>query len=252
MNIKKWKIEKNSPIPYYHQLERFIKQEIDNGGIKKGDLLPSEGDIAGLLKISVSVVRKAFDRLAAENIIVTQKGKRSVIVVSPKTRLNYIAQQMSLYSELKKLGFNIKTRVIENKIVYPSEKIKDNLKLNEKEKVVKISRIRSVDNKPMIFWISYLPYALCKGLESMNLKDKSLYQVLEEKYNLRPDYAEKTFEIIIGEEFECDLLKVPAGTSLIYIESLHFLENRTPLECYEAWHSAFDWKFTFHCSQDKL
>lgn len=250
MDFNKWKIEKDSPIPYYHQLENYIKQEIDSSQLKKGELLNSEAEIARELNISISVVRETFHRLVSQGIIKRERGKRSVVICDPKRKINYIAKEISLYKDIKNLGLDFETKTMGAKIINAFGKIRDVLNVIENEKIIKLSRLRIVEKKPMIFWVSYLPSFLCKGIENIDLKNKSLHQILEDKYNLKPSYAEKTFEVRIAEKFESDLLKVPVSSSLIYLECILYLENGTPLEYYEAWQAASDWKFVFHCKQE--
>ncbi len=33
-------IDKNSPVPYYYQLEQLLREKVENGRLKPGDALP--------------------------------------------------------------------------------------------------------------------------------------------------------------------------------------------------------------------
>ena len=46
MEVVDWKIDTNSPIPFYYQLEKYFEQLIESGVWAKGMELPSEGEIS--------------------------------------------------------------------------------------------------------------------------------------------------------------------------------------------------------------
>jgi len=245
-------VNKNSPLPYYYQIERYLKEELDRGRWKKGDALPSELELANSFKVNKSVIRRALDRLEQEGLILRQKGKRAVVIAKPKIQLEFIQKTLSLYDEIKVKGLSVKTKVLENKVVCPSEKLQGILKIDSSQKVIKISRLRFIEQRPMIFWTSYLPAHLCPDLEKKDLTDKSLYEILQNTYKLRIYSAKRTLEVVISGKYESNLLKLPMGESIIYIESIGYLQNKQPLEFYEAWHRADNCKFVFVSSDESF
>lgn len=77
MEVVDWKIDTNSPIPFYYQLEKYFEQLIESGVWAKGIELPSEGEISSKYEISIGVVRQALKRLEQKNYISRRKGKSS-------------------------------------------------------------------------------------------------------------------------------------------------------------------------------
>jgi len=248
MDVSNWKIDPNSPIPFYHQLEKFFEQQIESGTWKKGEELPSEGDISSKYDVSVGVIRQALNRLEQKNYILRRKGKKAVVICEPKVNLEFIDNQISHYESLKNKGFKIKTKVIENCLVKPSEKISSIMDINSNENVVKLSRLRFISDQPMLFWISYLPSVYCPGLEKINLNDKSLYQILLEEYNIQPNKSRKSIEVVTGSKNILDLLNLPINEPLVYIESISYFNNDRCIEYYEGWHTVHNYKFIFQSS----
>lgn len=69
----------SSMVPIYEQLTEQIKAAATSGDLKEGDALPSVRTLAAELRISALTVKKAYDRLEEEGIIVTVHGKGSYI-----------------------------------------------------------------------------------------------------------------------------------------------------------------------------
>lgn len=246
MNISDFHIDKSSPLPYYYQLERFLQTLIDKGYLEKLDELQAEGKIAGLCNISVGVVRQALKRLEQSGVIIRQKGKRAVVQGKQKIQVEFSQKQYGGYVELERQGFKVNTRVIENTLTEPDVKVRDKLKINEGDKVTKIIRIRSVENQPVIFWISYVSSHLCPDLAQYDLTNRSLNSAVYELYGIRTSSVECSLEVIRGEQEICRLLNKPLDEPLIYIESTNFLEDDQVFQLTEAWHTSDNWSFNFH------
>lgn len=246
MSISDWVVNPNSPLPYYYQVERFLEQEIQRGDFTQGEELPSEGDLSKKFSVSISVVRQALKRLEENDIIERKKGKRAVIKGRQKNKIEFMYNQLSHYAELKAKGFNFTTKVMESSLLAPSKEIKTVLGLDIGEKVIKLSRLRKINDTPILFWTSYLPQKIFPNLESLDLNNKSLYGTMLEIYSIKPKRAERSFEVIMGEPDICELLGIQIGTPVIFIEWLSFLENGTPIEFYKGWHVSSNWKFIFH------
>ena len=248
MQSLNFKIDQYSPLPYYFQLECYLKQEIERGRWKKGDDLPSEGEVSKMCEVSLGVVRQAFTRLEKNGLITRQKGKRATITSDPKMQLEFMGNIASYYTELRSKGLKVNTKVMENHITVPTEQIASNLEIDVSQPVVNISRLRFVEDKPIVYTISYLPTELCPGIENEDLNDKSLYETVYNKYGLKPKSAERSFEVVMGDNYVCNLLEIHAWEPIILIRWISYLENKRPMEYFEGWHTTGNWKFTFHSS----
>jgi len=251
MYISDFRVDKASPLPYYYQLERFIQSLIDKGYLKKLDELKAEGEIASLCNISVGVVRHALKRLEQSGAIIRRKGKRAVVKGKQKIQVEFSQKQYGGYKELEKQGFKVNTKVIYNTLTEPEVKVKEKLKINKGDKIIKIIRIRSIEDQPVIFWISYVPFHLCPDLAQYDLTDCSLNSVVYELYGIRTNSVECSLEVIRGEQEICRLLNKPLDEPLIYIESTNFLEDERVFQLTEAWHTSDNWSFNFHLLLNK-
>ena len=72
-------INHTSMEPIYEQIMTQIKAEVIEGTLTAGDALPSVRTLSRELKISALTVKKAYDNLEAEGLVVTVHGKGSFI-----------------------------------------------------------------------------------------------------------------------------------------------------------------------------
>ena len=67
-------IERDSPIPIYHQLKTLIQGQIESGQWRPGDRIPTEQELCHMYDISRSPVRQALKELAYGGILVRRPG----------------------------------------------------------------------------------------------------------------------------------------------------------------------------------
>lgn len=75
-------INHTSMEPIYEQIVARIKAEVIEGRMTAGDALPSVRTLSRELKISALTVKKAYDNLEEEGLIVTVHGKGSFIAAA--------------------------------------------------------------------------------------------------------------------------------------------------------------------------
>ena len=235
-------IDKNSPVPYYYQLEQLLREKVENGRLKPGDALPSEAELCSTFMVSRTVVRQALNKLCQDGIVYKQKGK-GTFVAKPKLQEKFIQRTYGFYQEMKERGLAVESEVLEHELLESPTGIRTLLKLSEGQKVVRTSRLRSVNKELVMFTTTYVRSDLCPGLEKEDLTNGSLYQLLWDKYGLKISYGHRTLEAVAAGKYEADMLKVPRRSPLVYLESVSYLEDDTPIEYFEAWHRGDKCKF---------
>ena len=73
-------ISNQSELPIYAQVREQIKEQILNGQIKEGEVLPSIRSMAKDLGVSVITTTRAYSDLEQEGFIATMQGKGSVVL----------------------------------------------------------------------------------------------------------------------------------------------------------------------------
>lgn len=72
-------VNHSSMTPIYEQIMEQIRAAVIKGELKEDEMLPSVRGLAKELKISALTVKKAYDNLESEGMIVTVHGKGSFV-----------------------------------------------------------------------------------------------------------------------------------------------------------------------------
>lgn len=73
-------ISNQSELPIYAQIKEQIKEQILNGQIQEGTVLPSIRSLAKDVGVSVITTTRAYNDLEQEGFIATMQGKGSVVL----------------------------------------------------------------------------------------------------------------------------------------------------------------------------
>ncbi len=203
----------NPKVPLYYKIESDLKNKIFSGHYKSGDILPSERELIDIYKVSRLTARAAVDRLATEHLVVKIQGKGTFVATPQLNR-----RMGPLYSggeEILMRYYEVKTKVLNLKIIIPNKIVKEYLELQEKEKAVYLERLRYANKTPVALIKSYLPYRYVPDVELIDFTDKSLYQILENSYDLQLHEAQETIEAVKAEARSANLLEINPGTALL-------------------------------------
>ena len=228
-------IKKDSPIPYYFQLEEILKGEIESGKWAPGQQIPSESELCEILGVSRTVVRQALNELVNEGLLYRRKGKGTFVTRS-KIAESLVQNLTGFYEDMVVKGLTPITQVLKQKLIPASKKVAGMLKLKEGDQVIRIDRLRSVGNGPILIVTTFLPYEICPALLEEDLTNQSLYAVLEGRYELEIARGRRTLEAISASEADAKLLGIEEGDPLILLKSVSYLEDGGPIEYFEAKH----------------
>ena len=84
-------ISNDSPVRLYEQIENAIKNNILNGNLKAGEMLPSIRMLAKELKVSIITTKRAYEELEKEGFIETVVGKGTFVSGTNSERLKEAA-----------------------------------------------------------------------------------------------------------------------------------------------------------------
>ena len=219
----------NPRLPLYHRIENDLKNKIFSGQYKPGDILPSERELIEIYEVSRLTAREAVSRLANQGLVNKIQGK-GTYVSKPKQGHS----SGSLYSggeEVLMRNYEIKTEVLELKIMIPDAIVRKYLNLEDpKEEVVYLERLRYANNNPVALIKSYMPYKQVPGLEKVDFTNKSLYKTLEEAYRMQLYDATEIIEAVKADARSAEFLEIKRGTALLFNHRTVRLLDRSVIE----------------------
>lgn len=233
-------INKNSPVPIYHQLEEYIKQQIENGHLMEEAVIPSEREYAERFQISRMTVRQAINNLVSEGYLKRQKGRGTFV---NKKKVEQELQGMTSFTEdMLSRGMSPSSTLLSFQIIPADKKTATDLRIEENDFVYKIKRIRLADNAPMALETAYIPVELVPGLTEEN-SNLSLYQYIEEHLSLSISEATQEIEASIASSHDAEPLGINIGAPILLIERISYLQNEVPFELVKSTFRADRYRF---------
>ncbi|MCI8996232.1 MAG: GntR family transcriptional regulator [Lachnospiraceae bacterium] len=148
--------KKSEHTPVYMTIFSALCEQIVNGSLAPGEILPSENELCNKYGTTRETVRKGLKRLEEEGLIFS-RPRRGYFVNSPQhneftVKLpDYICESTSRFKDIR--------------IMKPSPEIQEALQIPSSQKVIAVFRGNYVQNEQIGIEIKYLPYT--KGLPSI-------------------------------------------------------------------------------------
>ena len=241
-------LDKQSPVPLYYQLAEVIKERIRGGELQPGDQLPAERDLAVQAGISRMTARQAIAYLVREGTLISRHGA-GTFVAEPKLTHDAL-HLLGFTEETMRQGGKASSHVLEQTVVSPPPGVVAGLELPDDARVVKIVRLRLFEAVPLLLETSFLPAALCPGLEDEDLAAKSLYAVLEQRYGLRTSRARQTLEATLPNALETNLFGIQPTTAMFLVEGVTYREHGGAVEYFKALYRGDRFKFELESRRD--
>jgi GntR family transcriptional regulator len=227
-------IDRGSHVPYYLQLKEALTEGIQQGDWGPGDLIPSESELGKSFGVSRTVVRQALNEMTFEGLVVRQKGK-GTYVAQPKISSRGLVQSLEgFYGDMAERGVSVTTQVLEQVLEPADADVAANLELEAMAPVVKLIRLRFVEEEPIVLVKSYLPYEMCRDVIKADFEQTSLYAFLEEECGLTIGRGWRRIEATAADEEGAGRLAVDVGSPLIRLKSVSYTPEGPPLEYFDA------------------
>ena len=229
------KINFESHLPYYIQLIEILNEKVQDGTWTPGDQIPGEQELCELYSVSRTVVRQALRELELDGVITRRKGK-GTFIAPPKISEGLVQKLTGFFQDMAERGIRSSTRVLHQEVVPASEKVARFLTIPPGEKVVDLLRLRSINDEPIQLVTSYVPLAICPGLATVDLTNRSLYEYMETECGVFIAKGRRIVEAVLANESEAALLGIERGAPLLMLDSMSFSETGQVIEYYHALH----------------
>jgi GntR family transcriptional regulator len=182
-----------SPLPLYQQLAELLSREITSGALEPGTRLPSEPELSKRHRIGRPTVRQATELLVKRGLIERRRGSGTFVRAAPR-RVDLFSLGGTLLS-FRRGGLALSTKLL-GKVTQRRVAVDDENPFSEQLAFV-LTRLNSVEHKPVLLERLYFAPALFPGLDRLSLSGVSLSRLVEERYYLKPTHAEQSFRVAI-------------------------------------------------------
>lgn len=229
--------------PLYQKIEHELYEKIRSGEYPLNSQIPTENELAQLLGVSRPTVRQALDSLTRHGYLTRVKGK-GTFVTEPKVLHDSCRFLMSYQTEI-----SLRTKVIENVIVHPPGHVAQSLDLLPSEKVIKLTRLRWLEDyhsgAPVVYTTVYVPQKLFPDMTEIDFTARSFYDVLEEQGLGVRDNVKK-LEVVPATTKLTEALKTNRYEPLILISALGRTAEQMPIEYSESYYPSSRNSFHIH------
>lgn len=215
--------------PLYRQIKELLIRSLEEGEWKPGDVIPSEGELAGRFGVSQGTVRKAIDEMAAENLLVRRQGKGTFVATH--------TDPLSFYRFLRLVPDDgIPTQAVSDPFscepVAAGVEVAEALGLRVGDPVMYVKRVLRFKGCAVVFDQIYLVAEFFGELTLERLRggERSLYSLFESDFGVRMIRAEERLRAVSALGECVDLLSVAEGDPLLLVERTAYSYGDKPVE----------------------
>lgn len=203
--------------PLYVKIADALRERIGADSWAEGARLPAERQLCEEFGASSITVRRAIATLVAEGRLIRLQGKGTFVssdhgIVQGPLRLT------SFTEEIRLRGWKPSARVIKVRVEQAPHDVAAKLGIASSAQVVVIQRVRLADREPVGIQTAYLPALRFPGIERYDLGRQSLYELMRDKYSVRPATATEVYQASRADSAEAALLDVRPQSAVLRVE----------------------------------
>lgn len=219
-------LDKDLPVPLYHQLQAVLKAEIESRKWRAGEQIPNETQLAERFGVSKITVRQALQKLSDLGYIRREQGRGTFVA---RRKFDEGPRELTSFTEeMRRHDLSAASRVLAQGVVEANARVADALLVPLLSPIFVLKRVRLAGGEPMSVQTAHIPAAFVPGLDLA--EDASLYEVLQNRYQLYPARARETYFAAAAEATVAELLGIPAGSPVFTVERVTLLPNERPFE----------------------
>ena len=222
------KVDPDSALPLYAQVESILAGEMTNGTFPPGSQLPNEDELIERYAVSRTTIRQTIQNLMRRGLVEIRRGK-GTFVLQPKITQE-LTELSGFVEDMQSLGRQASARLLDKQIVPASESVARQLAITTGTPVVRIQRVRLADNAPVSLDETWMPRDIGERILENNLETEPIFSLLEQKYDTPLVEAEYRLEAISADPTVAEALGVGEGSPIFLIERTSYTTDHTPID----------------------
>lgn len=214
--------------PLYLQLVEAIKQKISSNTWKIGMMIPSENELSRELDVSVGTVKKALGLLVQEGVLFRRQG-RGTFVATPDFSKSF--SRFFRYGQTGDFSGDVPGSVVLDITVVKADlQVARILHLETDAEVLKIKRVRTLQQVPFSVEELYLPYERFKGINKSLIENKLLYPIYNKDFSTPIIWADEYIQPDIADQETAEALGIKEGAPVMCVERVAHTYEDIPVE----------------------
>lgn len=241
-------IDKQHPLPIYHQLKELLRGKIRAGEWNPGDPVPSERELSETYDISRMTARQALKELTIEGLVYREQG-RGTFVANPRL-IQSLSRLTGFTEDMRERALRPGAKVLQLKMTPASVRVAKALNIDEDTPIVLLERLRLADGEPMAVESSHLHFERAEEVVHEDFENNSLYSLLAENYGIVPTSAEQQIAADLSSQHRQLILKLEAGAPVLRTSRITYEQHGKPFEFAEAVYRGD--RYVFHAEMTTL
>ena len=217
-------------LPRYQQLRDDLVQRIAAGEWAPGDAIHTEAELSAAYAVSTGTLRKAIDLLVAEGVLTRSQGKGTFV-----RRPRFDSSLFRFFRFKSSSGEAVRptARILQRAIAVPDDGVRQALQLGPRSKVIHLSRLRLVDDQPVLAEEIWLPRDGFEAVASLAIEDFGdlLYPLYERLCKQVVATARETLRVEQADKAIARTLAISAGHPVIRVNRVALNFAGKPVEC---------------------
>jgi GntR family transcriptional regulator len=220
-----------------------LRDAIEQGVYAPGSQLPPELQLVQMLGVSRTVVREALRFLQEDGLIARRQGQGTFVRNNPI--LQNLNANFGTTEMIRSAGMRSGTPYLSVREIDATLELADALALDVGAPVTAIERVRSADDKPVVYSLDYISRAFLRDIDltsNWQAQDVSLYNFLQGTLGLVIEYGLTRILPILAPAPAAKMLNVPENSALLCLLQTDYGPHDVPVVHSREYHlpDAFD------------
>jgi len=231
-----------------------LRSRIKDGTLPPGTRLSNEMELARALGVSRSTLRAAFDRLMLDGLIVRKRGVGTFVTTQPVV-VTHLNINLGVTEFVRSSGAKPGMAELTMRQEPADERVAARLRLEPKAPVIAIERVRTANERRVIFSREFMPAHLLEtyrrkfsvqDLEQFLRAEQSLYAFLKQCLGIEVHHGIASLQPVTARRPIAQKLHIPLRSVLMFIDQVDYDADGHPILLSEEWHVAGALTFTVY------
>lgn len=235
-----FRVNHDSKLPLYYQVEQLIRGLIKQHEYQNGALLPKELDLATRLSVSRSTIRQALQNLVNEGLLERKKGVGTRVAHQKRT-VSRLENWLSFTREMNAKGLEVVNYELAVSLVRADQEVANALSIPLNKEVVLLSRLRGSHEAPALITLSWFHPRI--GFTTKVDFQKPLYELLDKEYHTVVEYSQEEIKAEKCTAEQARKLQINEGDPILSRYRVVSDAGRRPVEFNKTYYRADSYSY---------